>query len=108
YFQEPSGLKQAISGGEVDVAWRSLSPTDVTDLEDNDSVKVYKGDGSEIRYWVWQFGTDAGGKKPIRQASANILDREAIAKTAYSGIVEPLYSIVPPGLAAHKASFNYK
>src|SRR5699024_4683284 len=35
YFQEPSGLKQAISGGEVDVAWRSLSPTDVTDLEDN-------------------------------------------------------------------------
>lgn len=108
YFQEPSGLKQAISGGEVDVAWRSLSPTDVTDLEDNDSVKVYKGDGSEIRYWVWQLDTDAGGEKAIRQASANILDREEIAKNAYSGIVEPLYSIVPPGLAGHKASFKDK
>src|SRR5699024_1035141 len=71
YFQEPSGLKQAISGGEVDVAWRSLSPTDVTDLEDDDSVKVYQGDGSEIRYWVWQLDTDAGGDKDRKSTRLN-------------------------------------
>lgn len=108
YYQEPSTLKQAISGGEVDVAWRSLSPTDVTDLESNDSVEVVKGDGSEIRYWVWQFGTKVGKQKAVRQAAANLINREAIAKNAYSGIVDPLFSLVPPGFAGQVDAFAQK
>ncbi|MDN5892599.1 MAG: ABC transporter substrate-binding protein [Nocardioides sp.] len=108
YYQEPAQLKQAVENGEVDVAWRSLSPTDVNDLEGSDSVDVVKGDGSEIRYWVFQLGTKTGAKKPIRQAAAQLIDRETIAEKAYAGTVDPLFSLVPPGFAGQQDTFSEK
>ena len=106
YYSEPSALKLAAENGEVDVAWRSLSPTDVADLKNNDKVTVATGEGSEIRYWVWQTSTPAAKQLPIRQAVAQVYDREAIAQDAYDGTVDPLYSIVPPGYAGQKDSFQ--
>jgi len=101
-------MKQNVEGGEIDVAWRSLSPTDVNDLKTNDEVKVLEGDGSEIRYFVWQFDTKVSKEKATRQAVAELIDREAIAKNAYSGTVDPLYSIVPPGFAGQVDAFKEK
>ena len=106
YYSEPSALKIAAENGEVDVAWRSLSPTDVADLKGNDKVTVATGEGSEIRYWVWQPSTPAAKQLPIRQAVAQVYDRDAIAQDAYDGTVDPLYSIVPPGYAGQKDSFK--
>lgn len=108
YFSDPAPLKQAIDSGQVDIAWRTLSPTDINSLESNDKVDVLKGEGSEFRYWVWQLGTDVGKQKAIRQAAAYIIDRDAIAKNAYDDTVEPSYSIVPPGFGGQKDSFKDK
>lgn len=108
YFQEPATLKQSIEGGEIDVAWRSLSPTAINDLKTNDQVEVVEGEGSEIRYFVWQLGTEVGKQKAVRQAVAELIDREAIAKNAYSGTVDPLRSIVPAGFAGHIEAFQEK
>ena len=100
YYSEASALKLAAESGEVDVAWRSLSPTDIADLEGNDDVTVATGQGAEIRYWVWKVDSDgrqAGGRSarpPPRSSTV-----EAIADNAYDGTVDPLYSIVPPGYA---------
>lgn len=105
YYSEPSALKLAAENGEVDVAWRSLSPTDIADLKTNEDVTVATGEGSEIRYWVWQLSTEAAKQLPIRQAVAQVYDREAIAQDAYDSTVDPLYSIVPPGYAGQKDSF---
>ncbi len=105
YFQQPAQLKQAVENGEVDVAWRSLSPTDINDLEGSDAVDVVKGEGSEIRYWVWQLGTKTGKQRAVRQAAAALLDRESIAKNAYAGTVDPLYSPVPPGFPGQVDAF---
>lgn len=105
YYSEPSALKLAAENGEVDVAWRSLSPTDIADLKNNDAVTVATGEGSEIRYWVWQTSTPAAKQQAIRQAVAQVFDRDAIAQDAYDGTVDPLYSIVPPGYAGQKDSF---
>ena len=108
YFQSPATLKQAVENGEVDVAWRSLSPTDINDLKESDSVEVIEGEGSEIRYFVWQLGTPVGKDKATRQAVAELIDREAIAQNAYAGTVDPLYSIVPPGFAGQVNAFQEK
>ena len=106
YYSEPSALKLAVENGEIDIAWRSLSPTDINDLEGNSDVTVTKGEGSEIRYWV--FRTDSGDTKQValRQAVAQVFDRDAIVKNAYDDTVEPLYSIVPPGYAGQKDSYK--
>jgi len=108
YFSDPAPLKAAIDSGQIDIAWRTLSPTDLNDLEGNSDVNVLKGQGSEFRYWVWQLGTKVGKQKAIRQAAAYIIDRDAIAKNAYDGTVKPTYSIVPPGFAGQKDSFKEK
>jgi peptide/nickel transport system substrate-binding protein len=106
YYSEASALKLAAENGEVDVAWRSLSPTDVADLEGNDDVTVATGQGAEIRYWVWKVDSAIGKQAAIRQAAAQVFDREAIAENAYDGTVDPLYSIVPPGYAGQVDAFE--
>jgi peptide/nickel transport system substrate-binding protein len=108
YYQDASALKLAVEQGEVDIAWRSLSPPDITALQDNSDVTVAQGDGAEIRYWVWRVDSGVGKELAIRQAAAQIIDREGIAQNAYEGTVDPLYSIVPPGFAGSNEAFKDK
>ncbi|HEX5771011.1 MAG TPA: ABC transporter substrate-binding protein [Nocardioidaceae bacterium] len=108
YFGEPAPLKQAVESGQVDIAWRTLSPTDLNDLEGADGVEVIKGEGSEFRYWVFQLANKTVQEKAVRQAVAQVIDREAIAQDAYDGTVAPAYSIVPPGFGGQKDSFDEK
>jgi peptide/nickel transport system substrate-binding protein len=108
YFSDPAPLKQAVESGQVDIAWRTLSPTDLNDLEGSDNVDVIKGEGSEFRYWVFQLDNAAVKDVAVRQAVAQLIDREAIAQDSYDGTVKPSFSIVPPGFAGQKDSFEAK
>jgi peptide/nickel transport system substrate-binding protein len=106
YFTSTTSLVQALQNGSVDVAWRSLAPQDVTTLDKDPNVTVYQGVGSEIRYWVWHTQGAVGKQLAIRQAAAYLINRDAIAKTAYDGTVKPLYSIVPPGFPGQIDAFK--
>ncbi|MGH3499202.1 MAG: ABC transporter substrate-binding protein [Nocardioidaceae bacterium] len=108
YFKESSALKLAVQSGQVQVAWRSLSPTDITSLKSDSKVTVAEGQGGEIRYWVWRTQDGPGKSVAVRQAAAMLIDRSAIATKAYSNTVTPLYSIVPPGLAGANQAFKTK
>lgn len=109
YFAESSNLKLAVQQGDVDVAYRSLSATDVEDLKGNDDVSVVDGPGGEIRYIVFNFNTqpygastddaDADKALAVRQAVADLVDRQAISDQVYKGTYTPLYSYVPEGFA---------
>lgn len=108
YFADPAPLKTAIETGQVDIAWRTLSPTDINDLEQGGEVEVLRGEGSEFRYWVWQLNNEVPKDKAVRQAAAQIIDRDAITQNAYDGTTAPSYSIVPPGFGGQKDSFQEK
>ncbi|GAA1917152.1 ABC transporter substrate-binding protein [Nocardioides marmoribigeumensis] len=108
YFKDPAPLKEAIKTGQVDIAWRTLSPTDLQDLKDNSNAQVLEGGGAEFRYWVFQLGTATGKQKAVRQAVAQLIDRDAITQDAYDGTTAPAYSIVPPGFGGQKDSFKEK
>lgn len=102
YFDKASALKLAVENGDVDIAYRSLSPTDIADLDGSSGVNVVSGNGTEIRYLVFntklQDGGSDAGKLAIRQAVAQTIDRQAIADNVYNGTVQPLYSMVPQGV----------
>ncbi|MGO4593877.1 ABC transporter substrate-binding protein [Leifsonia sp. 2TAF2] len=108
YYAESSNLKLDIQKNAIDVAYRSLSATDVSSLQGNNKVKVVKGPGGESRYIVFNFNTqpygattpEADPKKAlaVRQAAADLVDRSAIADQVYKGTYTPLYSFVPDGL----------
>ncbi len=108
YFAEASNLRLEIEQGTIDVAHRSLSATDIADLRSNKDVKVVDGPGGEIRYIVFNFDTmpfgtttpdaDPAKSLAVRQAVADLIDRQAIADEVYKGTYTPLYSFVPEGL----------
>jgi peptide/nickel transport system substrate-binding protein len=106
YYTDSSSLKQAVSNGEVDIAWDALGPTDIKALQSDSAVTVASGEGAAIRYWVWRTDSGPGKELAVRQAAAQIIDRAAIAKTAYADTVTPLYSSVPPGFPGSTESFK--
>ncbi|MFF2273790.1 ABC transporter substrate-binding protein [Agromyces sp. NPDC058136] len=109
YYAESSNMKLDVQEGNIDVAYRSLSATDIDDLKGNDKVKVVDGPGGEIRYIVFNFDTQPyGAKTPeadpakalaVRQAVADLIDREELGEQVYKGTYTPLYSYIPAGLA---------
>ena len=108
FYADSSNLKLDIQEGNIDLATRSLSATDVADLSTNDKVKVITGPGGEIRYIVFNFDIQPYGAKTaeadpakalaVRQAAAHLVDREALSTQVYKGTYLPLWSYVPPGL----------
>jgi peptide/nickel transport system substrate-binding protein len=108
YYTEETSLKLAVQEGDVDVAFRSLSPTDLEDLRGDDNVTVHDGPGGEIRYIVFNFNTQPFGAETaeaddakalaVRQAVAHSLDRQALSEDIYAGTYTPLYSFVADGL----------
>ncbi|MEO3933879.1 ABC transporter substrate-binding protein [Micrococcaceae bacterium Sec7.4] len=107
YYADSNNLKLDVQQGNIDVAGRSLTATDAADLEKDSKVKVHKGPGGELRYIVFNFDTMPFGAKAadadpakalaVRQAMANVVDRDAIASQVYKGTYLPAYSVVPDG-----------
>ncbi|WP_022903551.1 MULTISPECIES: ABC transporter substrate-binding protein [unclassified Curtobacterium] len=116
YYTKETDLKLAVQQGDVDVAYRSLTPTDIADLRKDDNVKVTDGPGGEIRYLVFNFKTqpfgtgqsDADEAKAlaVRQAVADVVDREKLAKDVYNNTYSPVYSMVPDGLTGAATPFK--
>jgi peptide/nickel transport system substrate-binding protein len=108
YYTSSSNMKLDVQQGNIDVASRAFSATDVASLSGDKNVKVVKGPGGEIRYIVFNFDTMPFGTKTstpdakkalaVRQAAADLVDRAAIASQVYKGTYTPLYSYVPQGL----------
>ncbi|MCL2471742.1 MAG: ABC transporter substrate-binding protein [Propionibacteriaceae bacterium] len=102
-FTDGPNLKLSISNGDIDVAYRSLTPTDIQSLQNDSSVHVWTATGSEIRYIVFNLKTMPGDtdeqKFAIRQAMAASVDRDALSKQVYKGQYTPLCSFIPDGFA---------
>ncbi len=108
-YKDEASLKSAVESGEVQVAYRSLSPTLLKDLETNGAakkVKVVKGDGTGIQYLTFNTKKGPFAKKEVRQAAAALIDRAEIASSVYNDTVTPLYTMVPKGLPGHQETFK--
>lgn len=116
YYANSSNLKLAVQQGDIDVAYRSLSATDIADLEKDSAVKVHTGPGGEIRFITFNLdtmpygtkatGADAAKSLAVRQAVADLIDRDAISSQVFKGTYTPLYSYVPEGLTGATTSLK--
>lgn len=107
YYADSTNMKLDVQKGNIDVAWRSMTATDIDSLKSDKNVRVDIGPGGEIRYIVFNFDTmpfgaktatpDAAKALAVRQAMADSIDRKAIADQVYKGTYLPLYSFVPQG-----------
>lgn len=92
-----AALKQDIETKTVDVVFRTLTPSDLVDLQNRAGtlgISVKLGSSPQIRYLV--FNVNKVPDKRVRQAIAHSVDRAAISQIVFLGTSSPLYSMIPP------------
>jgi peptide/nickel transport system substrate-binding protein len=106
FYTAASTLALAIESGDVDMAFRQISPTDALDLENNQNVKVWWGTGAFVQYLCFQEKRAPFNDARVRMAVAAALNRSAVCQTVFLGLSKPLYSIIPPGMLGHTEAFQ--
>ncbi|MDR6978852.1 peptide/nickel transport system substrate-binding protein [Streptomyces sp. 3330] len=105
---DQKALKQALLANEIDIAYRGLTAADVSDIQQSTAdggAEVVEGSSAEVQHLVFNMDDPVAGKLGVRRAIAHLIDREALIKDVYEGTAEPLYSIVPAGIAGHNTAF---
>ncbi|MDH6130851.1 peptide/nickel transport system substrate-binding protein [Kitasatospora sp. MAA4] len=110
YFNSPAELKTALDTSAVDLTDNSLDPNASAQLEADDqsgkgNIKVTEGVGGDTRFLVFNTKDQTAGQTAVRQAVAQLVDRDALARDVYAGTVQPLYSVVPQGFGGHTTAF---
>ncbi|MFG3100639.1 ABC transporter substrate-binding protein [Streptomyces sp. NPDC048182] len=109
YFKDSAGMVKALRDREIQVTYRGLAADDVIALQssagEEKDLQLVEGTGAEISYLVFNPKDPWAGRKPVRRAIAQVIDRTTLAHTVYQDTVEPLYSMVPKGLTGHTTGF---
>jgi peptide/nickel transport system substrate-binding protein len=106
YFADSPTMALALKNGEIDVAWKSLSPADQDALTGADGITTENAGGTEIRYIVFNSTTAPYDNPDVRLGLAQLLDREQLTDLGWQGIKVPLYSMVPPGFLGYKPTYE--
>jgi len=104
FYKDATTLRLALERGEIDIAWRTLTPVDIKTLKQNPDLKVIEAPGGFIRYLVLNANETKDyptKNKLVRQAIACAIDRNDIVNRVYMGTMEPLYSLIPNGMWSH-------
>lgn len=104
YYEDDAQLTLAIETGEIDMAWRGATETEVPRLGEMENLDVITVPG-RIQYFLFNHATEIGGNPLIRSAIAKAIDRDEIIDRALNGLADPIYSMVPPGFAGAAESF---
>ncbi|MFJ2113006.1 MULTISPECIES: ABC transporter substrate-binding protein [unclassified Streptomyces] len=109
YFTTSDEVFGAFEKKEVDAVYRGLTSEQIVELEEkkpeNEHLQLIETVGADIRYLVFNPEDPAAGKPAVRRAVAQLVDRDALVAKVYRGTAEPLYSMVPKGIATHATSF---
>ncbi|MEU1282346.1 ABC transporter substrate-binding protein [Streptomyces sp. NPDC005805] len=109
YYQDSDVMMQALKDGKIDAINRGLTAEEVVELQEkrpeNDHLQLVETVGADIRYLVFNPGDSNAGKLAVRRAIAQVIDRGALVEKVYRGTAEPLYSMVPKGIAGHTTEF---
>lgn len=110
YYAKAENLKLDVQNGDIDIAYRSLTPTDIADLDKTDGVTVHTGAGGELRYMVFNLdkmpGESPEQKLAIRKSVASSVNRAELAEQVYKGTFTPAFSMVPDGQAGANEAFK--
>lgn len=105
-FETSGELRRALESGEVDVAFRELSPEQRAELAETEGVQLVAGQGAQVRYLVFNPAHAPVDDVNVRRAVAAALDRDRIVTDVFDGAAEPLHSMVPPGFDASADHFS--
>jgi len=106
FYADSSDLALAITSGDVDIAFRQLASTDITNMMSNTNLHVWTGTGAFIQYLCLQEKYAPFNNVQIRQAVAAAINRTDLVQTVFQGQAQPLYSLIPNGMFGHTDAFQ--
>ena len=106
YFADSPTMALALQNGEIDVAWKSLSPSDFEAMQSAAGIVTETAGGTEIRYIVYNSTTPPYDNPKVRLGLAQLLNREQLTDLGWQGIKVPLFSMVPPGFLGYKPTYE--
>ncbi|MCH0540993.1 peptide-binding protein [Streptomyces sp. MUM 203J] len=109
YFAESEAMVTALKKKEIDATYIGLTAELIAELgerkAENEGIHLLEASGSTIQYLVFNAKDETTGKSSVRRAVAQTIDREALVAKVYRGTAEPLYSMIPKGIAGHTTRF---
>ncbi len=105
-YASDSALAAAITSGEIDIAYRQLTATQIASFKENTAVKVWEGIGAQIQYLCFQQDIYPYNVTDIRRGITAALNRTHVVESAFLGTFEELYSMIPAGMAYHDPTFE--
>ena len=106
FYADSTGLAEAITGGQVDIAFRQMSVTDISNMKTNANLKVWQGTGAFIQYLCFQEKYAPFNETNIRRAVGAAINRTALVSTVFQGQAQNLYTMIPIGMFGHKDEFQ--
>ena len=105
-YSDPNTMALAVQSGEIDIAWRILSPDQLTNLKSDKDLTIGSISGGSIRYLILNHTMAPFNDPNVVKAVASSIDRNEISDTVFGGQVTPLYSQVPPGFLGADEAFD--
>ncbi len=106
FYPDSTSLAAAIKSGDVDLAYRQFTTTDIQSLQTTSGLKVYPSAGAFIQYLVINERISPFNNPYVRQGLAAAINRTDFIDTVFAGTATPLYSNVPVGMFSHIDSFK--
>ena len=96
WFGDSATLRLALEKGEIDMAYRDLSPADAVDLEKNPDIVVEKtAGGAYILGLMFNMKSEPLDNVLVRKAIAYAIDYDYLVDVAMMGMCQRWYSVLP-------------
>lgn len=109
YPGNPANLFNAFRTRAVDVAYQSLVPQQVKQLQaeaQRGQGQVIEAPGSVIHFLTLNLQGETLHNKQVRRAVATLIDRQFLNQRVLQGQGDPVYSLVPSSFAAYQPVFQ--
>ena len=106
FYPDATSLAAAIKSGDVDLAYRQFTTTDIQSMMTTQGLHVYPSPGAFIQYLVFNQNVAPYSDINVRQGIAAALNRTDLIDTVFAGTATPLYSQIPLGMAYHTDAFK--
>ncbi|MEM9215053.1 MAG: ABC transporter substrate-binding protein [Cyanobacteria bacterium P01_F01_bin.150] len=108
-FSSPANLYNTFKTGGVDIAYQTLDPDQIRDLEKNSDAggwQVIEAGSTVVNYLILNQKLAPVDDVNVRKAIAAMIDRNLLNERVFQGQASPLYSLVPTNFDVDKPVFK--
>src|SRR5207248_7499045 len=106
FYKSSSALKLAIENKEVDVAFHTFLPTEISSLKSNTNITTTGPGLGRIRFLVMNVKDKQFKNENLRKAIEYAIDRDRINKDAFNGTVKVSYSMLRSSFGSYDPVFQ--